>query len=76
MPGGNASHKGSSDKPNVNASGQINGSAADKSTDPDDVLLEGITTNTTRTQEFVDFPPALERPNQKPDTEDTEKDSQ
>ncbi|MBD2775212.1 hypothetical protein [Iningainema tapete] len=62
MPSGHASHKGTSDKPNVNTSGQINVSAADKSVDPEDVLLEGATTNTTRTQEFVDFPPALERP--------------
>ena len=68
MPSGHASHKGTSDKPNVNASGQINVSAADKSVDPEDALLEGATTNTTRTQEFVDFPPALERPGKKAET--------
>ncbi|HEY9625103.1 MAG TPA: hypothetical protein V6C78_32560 [Crinalium sp.] len=61
MPSGHASHKGTSDKPNVNAPGVV-GEASDKSSDPEDVLLEGATTNTTRTQEFVDFPPALERP--------------
>ncbi|MBA3920286.1 MAG: hypothetical protein H0X31_00690, partial [Nostocaceae cyanobacterium] len=49
MPSGHANHQGTSDKPNVNASGQIN-TAADKSVDPQDVLLEGATTNTTRIQ--------------------------
>lgn len=68
MPSGHASHKGTSDKPNVNASGQINVSAADKTVDPEDALLEGATTNTTRTQEFVDFPPALDRPGEKAET--------
>ena len=68
MPGGHASHKGTGDKPNVNASGQINLSAADKSAEPEDVLQEGILTNTTRTQEFVDFPPALERPGEETET--------
>ncbi|BDA75138.1 unknown protein [Rivularia sp. IAM M-261] len=63
MPAGRANHKGTSDKPNVNANGQLNmNSAADKSVDPKDVLPEGITTNTTRTQEYVDFPPATQRP--------------
>ncbi|MDZ8028809.1 MAG: hypothetical protein RMY36_029330 [Nostoc sp. SerVER01] len=75
MPSGHASHKGTSDKPNVNAPGQINGSAADKSVDPEDVLLEGVTTNTTRTQEFVDYPPATERPDQEPEAGNAEKDS-
>lgn len=70
MPSGRANHKGTSDKPNVNAEGQINLSAADKSSDPKDILQEGIMTNTTRTQEFVDYPPALERPNEKPNTEE------
>ncbi|MDB9316940.1 MULTISPECIES: hypothetical protein [Cyanophyceae] len=36
--------------------------AADKSINPDEVLPEGATTNTTRTQEFVDYPPAIQRP--------------
>jgi hypothetical protein len=62
MPSGHANHKGTSDKPNVNASGQINVSAADKSVEPEDALLEGAMTNTTRTQEFVDYPPATQRP--------------
>jgi hypothetical protein len=61
MPSGHASHKGTSDKPNINASGQLE-EAADKSIDPEDILPEGITTNTTRTKEFVDYPPATQRP--------------
>lgn len=61
MPGGHASHKGSSTKPNTNAEGIID-DAADPSLDGEEILLEGATTNTIRTQEFVDFPPALERP--------------
>jgi hypothetical protein len=61
MPAGHANHKGTSDKPNVNANGLI-GEAADKSGDAEDILLEGVTTNTTRTQEFVDYPPAIQRP--------------
>lgn len=67
MPGGHANHKGSADKPNVNANGQINLSAADKSSNPEDILQEGVlTTETIRTDEFVDYPPALEHPNRKP----------
>lgn len=63
MPGGHASHKSTGNKPNTNANGLINlNAAADESQDPEDVLQEGILTNTTRTQEFVDFPPAIERP--------------
>ncbi|MEH1970530.1 hypothetical protein [Nostoc sp.] len=73
MPSGHASHKGSSDKPNVNAAGQINVSAADKSVNPEDVLLEGATTNTTRTQELVDYPPATERPSEERKTGNEEK---
>lgn len=61
MPGGHASHKGTGDKPNVNTNGTID-EAADKSLNPEDVLQEGILTNTTRTQEFVDYPPATQRP--------------
>jgi hypothetical protein len=61
MPGGHASHKGSGTKPNTNASGILD-DAADSSLEGDELLLEGATTNTIRTQEFVDFPPALERP--------------
>ncbi len=73
MPSGHASHKGSSDKPNVNAAGQINVSAADKSVNSEDVLLEGATTNTTRTQEFVDYPPATERPGEEAKTGNQDK---
>lgn len=60
MPGGHASHKGTSAKPNTNAPGFDD--AVDPTIEPEDLLQEGAVTNTTRTQEFVDFPPALERP--------------
>lgn len=40
MPSGHASHKGTSDKPNTNATGQID-SATDKAVDPADLLPEG-----------------------------------
>jgi hypothetical protein len=60
MPSGHASHKGTSDKPNTNTTGQMD-IAAD-TVDPQDILSEGATTNTTRTQEFVDYPPATQRP--------------
>lgn len=68
MPSGHASHKGTSNKPNVNAPGQL-GEAADPSIDPQEELLEGAMTNTTRTQEFVDFPPATQRPGEEEETE-------
>ncbi|MBW4643201.1 MAG: hypothetical protein KME23_09430 [Goleter apudmare HA4340-LM2] len=61
MSSGHASHKGTSDKPNTNTEGRLD-DAADKSVNPEDLLLEGATTNTTRTQEFVDYPPATQRP--------------
>lgn len=60
MPSGHASHKGTSDKPNTNAPGQI-----DTATNPDvqDVLSEDATADTERIQEGMDYPPATERPN-------------
>lgn len=60
MPGGHASHKGSADKPNTNAAGQID-TASKKSIDPQDVLPQDVTTNSDRVQEAVDYPPATER---------------
>jgi hypothetical protein len=64
MPGGHASHKGTGDKPNVNANGVI-GDAADKSVEPEELLPENLTnTETLRTDEYVDFPPATQRPEQ------------
>lgn len=71
MPGGHANHKGSSTKPNTNAPGIID-DAADPSINGEEELLEGATTNTVRTQEFVDFPPALERPQTEADVEKTD----
>lgn len=61
MPGGHASHKGSSIKPNTNAAGKID-TAADSSTSPEDVLTQESLTGINRTQEHIDYPPALERP--------------
>jgi len=72
MPGGHASHKGSSAKPNTNAEGKIDDATDPLLENPEDLLLEGATTNTTRAQEFVNFPPATERPapqNQQDDQE-------
>ncbi len=70
MPGGHASHKGTANKPNVNAPGFDD--ANDSTINPEELLAEGATTNTTRTQEFVNYPPALERPEQKPESEGEE----
>jgi len=65
MPSGHASHKGTSDKPNVNAEGVIN-DASDKSVNPEDLLLEGQTNaETLRTEEAVNYPPATQRPDEK-----------
>ncbi|GAB4365697.1 MAG: hypothetical protein Kow00121_02480 [Elainellaceae cyanobacterium] len=40
MPGGHASHKGKSVKPNTNAEGQLD-TAADLATDPNELISEG-----------------------------------
>ncbi|MDP5337498.1 MAG: hypothetical protein NWQ28_02850 [Nodularia sp. (in: cyanobacteria)] len=69
MPSGHASHKGTSDKPNTNTEGRMD-IAADKSINPEDVLPEGASTNTTRIQEFVDYPPAIQRPGEDVKTEE------
>ncbi|AUB41473.1 hypothetical protein COO91_07521 [Nostoc flagelliforme CCNUN1] len=62
MPGGHASHKGTSNKPNVNANGVID-DAADESLNPDDLLSEEQTnTEIHRVEESVKYPPATERP--------------
>nr|WP_250121569.1 hypothetical protein [Chroococcidiopsis sp. CCMEE 29] len=62
MPGGHASHKGTSAKPNTNADGVID-DAADMTVDPEDLLPEELTNaETLRTDEFVDYPPAIQRP--------------
>ncbi len=67
MPGGHASHKGTGDKPNINANGVIS-EAADKSLEAEDLLPEELVrTETLRTDEYVDFPPATERPEKKPE---------
>lgn len=61
MPGGHASHKGTSAKPNTNAGGQLD-SAADNSVNPQDVLSEDTLVDSDRIEEAVDYPPATERP--------------
>ncbi len=62
MPGGHASHKSTSNKPNTNANGVID-DAADTTVEPENLLPENLTnTETLRTDEFVDYPPAYERP--------------
>ena len=64
MPSGHASHKGTSDKPNTNANGVID-DAADKTVEPEDLLSEDLTNaETLRTDEFVDYPPATQRPDE------------
>ncbi|MBW4689839.1 MAG: hypothetical protein KME40_33310 [Komarekiella atlantica HA4396-MV6] len=68
MPSGHASHKGTSDKPNVNANGVIN-DAADKSVSPEDLLSEEQTnTEVHRVEESVKYPPATQRPGEKSNT--------
>ncbi|MGF1939390.1 MAG: hypothetical protein RM347_034460 [Nostoc sp. ChiQUE02] len=65
MPGGHASHKGASNKPNINANGVID-DAADESLKPDDLLSEEQTnTEVHRVEESVKFPPATERSGEK-----------
>ncbi|MBH8572368.1 hypothetical protein I8752_04825 [Nostocaceae cyanobacterium CENA369] len=68
MPGGHASHKGTSDKSNVNANGVID-DAADKSLNPDELLSEEQTnTEIRRVEESVKYPPATQRPGEKSNT--------
>lgn len=64
MPGGHASHKSTSNKPNTNANGVID-DAADTTVEPENLLPENLTnTETLRTDEFVDYPPAYKRPDE------------
>jgi len=77
MPGGQASHKGHSVKPNVNASGVTN-EAADLSQEPMDMLPEELTNNQAHRAETeaVHYPPAMERPHsegvEKPQDQESE----
>lgn len=61
MPSGHASHKGSSDKPNTNAAGQID-NAADKTVNPADLLPEGP--DALRSEEAPENATATQRPGQ------------
>ncbi|MBD0336574.1 MAG: hypothetical protein ICV62_13880 [Cyanobacteria bacterium Co-bin13] len=70
MPGGKASHKGSSDKPNVNAAGIV-GEASDPSTAPQEELPEVMMNNAAhRAEEAEVYPPAVERPHEGDSSED------
>lgn len=62
MPSGHASHKGSSNKPNINSSGIID-EGADTEVVLEQVVPEDLMPYTTRMDEAVEYPPALERPN-------------
>lgn len=67
MPSGHASHKGSSIKPNTNASGQID-AAADLSLDPQDILNEGPDARRAE-EESMENPAATQRPSNQPESE-------
>lgn len=62
MPGGHASHKGHSVKPNTNTNGRID-EAADPSTDPQDLLGEGP--DALRAAEAPENAAATQRPGEK-----------
>lgn len=73
MPGGHASHKGTSNKPNTNAN-DVFVSAADDSVEPKEMLREEIINNEVhRAEEYVDFPPATQRPGEEEKSVNTEK---
>ena len=62
MPSGHANHKGTSDKPNVNANGVID-DAVDKTVTPEELLPENLTNaETLKVDEAVNYPPATQRP--------------
>lgn len=63
MPGGHASHKGHSVKPNTNTDGRID-DAADLSTNPAELLAEGA--DALRAQEAPENQAATQRPEKKP----------
>lgn len=72
MPGGHASHKSTSNKPNTNANGIID-DAAD-TTNPEDLLPENLTNaETLRTDEYVDNPAAYQRPGEEVEPTNEEK---
>lgn len=64
MPSGHASHKSTSNKPNVNTNGVID-EATDTTVEPEELLPEDVTNSETlRTDEYVDYPPATQRPSE------------
>lgn len=62
MPGGHASHKGKSDKPNTNAQGQMD-TAADRTVDPQADVAEGA--DALRASEASENSAANQRPRSK-----------
>ncbi|MBD1881765.1 hypothetical protein H6F78_22205 [Coleofasciculus sp. FACHB-64] len=62
MPGGHASHKSTSPKPNTNANGRID-TAADLSVEPADLLDEGVDARRAE-EESPENAAATQRPNQ------------
>ena len=72
MPGGHASHKSTSNKPNTNAEGVIDDAAG--TTNPEDLLPENLTnTETLRTDEYVDNPAAYQRPGEESEPSNEQK---
>lgn len=69
MPGGHASHKSTSIKPNTNSSGALY-EASDDNLNPEDILEEEVLLNTTHTEPLVDVSHALERPDDKVQADD------
>ena len=66
MPGGHASHKGKSNKPNTNAQGQID-TAADQTVDPQADVAEGA--DALRASEAPENSAATQRPTSETETE-------
>ncbi len=67
MPGGHASHKGTSAKPNVNASGLTN--AADDATENPQEVVGNRTDSSSRADEATVNPAAIERPQESDEQE-------
>lgn len=74
MPSGHASHKGASNKPNVNANGVIDDAVDTTLSNPEDLLPEDLTnTETLRVDEGVNYPPATQRPGEESNSNKTNK---
>jgi hypothetical protein len=74
MPSGHASHKGASNKPNVNANGVIDDAVDTTLSNPEDLLPEDLTNaETLRVDEAVNYPPATQRPGEESNSTNTNK---